>query len=223
MYVYRFLNKYDEVIYIGKSKDVMKRLKQHKHLSLVCYLETEKIQCTKLKNNDESSIYERYLINKISPKYNREYSNNSKFSFELPEIEWSDVDYKFKGSIEIIDIQEEWIECNDDIDFLGYYICSKLGNLTKSEDDTLRIILAGASLGILSLRLDESDTDDKVIYFLSVLKSLNYIDIKYKEGSKFPYIIFNNSAMLGENINMYNHLKSLSDEDKKLYLNKYKN
>lgn len=88
MYVYRFLNKNNEIIYIGKAKNLNFRIKNHKHLPKECYNEINKIEYIKLNNCDESSIYERYLINKINPKYNTQYNNESSFSFELPELKW---------------------------------------------------------------------------------------------------------------------------------------
>ena len=37
--VYRFINKENEIIYIGKSKNLEKRLKGHDHLPNKCYEE----------------------------------------------------------------------------------------------------------------------------------------------------------------------------------------
>lgn len=88
MYVYRFINSNNEIIYIGKAKDLKNRLNSHDHLPDTCYSEIDRIEYIVCLNTDESSIYERYLINKISPKYNTQYDNNSEFSFELPEKEW---------------------------------------------------------------------------------------------------------------------------------------
>lgn len=88
MYVYRFLNTNNEVIYIGRSKDLKNRISSHNHLSEDCYKEIDRIEYIKCLNDDESSIYERYYINILNPKYNSQYKNNSEFSFELPEKEW---------------------------------------------------------------------------------------------------------------------------------------
>ena len=88
MYVYKFLNHEGEIIYIGRTKDMNNRQTSHNHLSKQCYNETKQIQYIELCSYDEMCIYERYLINKIAPKYNTEFNNNSDFSFELPEKEW---------------------------------------------------------------------------------------------------------------------------------------
>ena len=56
MYVYRFLNDKDEIIYIGRSKNLDKRLYNHNHLPEECYKEIHKIEYVKLNNNDESSF-----------------------------------------------------------------------------------------------------------------------------------------------------------------------
>ena len=98
-YVYKFIDIDDRIIYIGKSKDIIQRLtKQHftwkSHLPKACYDETEKILYAEFGNMDEASIYERYLINKYCPEYNRQYNNKSAFSFGLPEVEWNTFAYR---------------------------------------------------------------------------------------------------------------------------------
>lgn len=92
MYVYKFINSNNEIIYIGKSKELIKRISNHIHLPKECYSETKQILCAKLNNVDEMSIYERYLINVYSPKYNKQYNNGSKFIFTLPQLEWEEFD-----------------------------------------------------------------------------------------------------------------------------------
>lgn len=88
MYVYKFLDKNNEIIYIGRSKNLDKRILSHTHLPENCYKATSSIEYIELKSNDESAIYERYLINKYMPMYNIQHKNNSEFSFELPDKEW---------------------------------------------------------------------------------------------------------------------------------------
>lgn len=93
-YVYKFIDKENNVLYIGKTNNLKNRMEEHfgstGHLDNQCYNSTDKILYIELNNEDEMSIYERYLINKISPIYNKKHNNNSKFSFELPELEWKE-------------------------------------------------------------------------------------------------------------------------------------
>lgn len=42
MYVYRFLNKNEEVIYVGQTKYLDLRIGSHNHLPKIAYKETEK-------------------------------------------------------------------------------------------------------------------------------------------------------------------------------------
>ena len=43
-YIYRFKNKNQEVIYIGKTIDLENRIKKHKHLENKCYEEVETVE-----------------------------------------------------------------------------------------------------------------------------------------------------------------------------------
>lgn len=112
MYVYRFLNKDGEIIYIGRSKDLKNRLNSHTHLSEECYNEIDRIEYIRCLNDDESSVYERYYINIINPKYNSQYKNSSEFSFELPEKEWKLYNKKIFNN-ETINITRDDFEITD--------------------------------------------------------------------------------------------------------------
>lgn len=95
MYVYEFINKNNEIIYIGKTVNLNIRMYQHfndGHLSKKCYNETCNIKYSECLNRDDMSIKERYLINKFCPKYNQQYNNNSKFNFSINDFDWKQLD-----------------------------------------------------------------------------------------------------------------------------------
>lgn len=75
--IYRFINYSNEIIYIGKAKDLKKRLKNHKHLSDECYSEIWKIEYCEFNSEYDMDFAERYFIPKVSPKYNTVLSNRS--------------------------------------------------------------------------------------------------------------------------------------------------
>lgn len=91
-YVYRFLNENKEVIYVGKAKNIDSRIKSHKHLPKECYSETKRIEYINCLSENESIIYEVYLISMYSPKYNTQHNKHSKFSFKLPCKIWNILD-----------------------------------------------------------------------------------------------------------------------------------
>lgn len=68
--VYRFLNKYNEIIYVGKAKNLKNRLSNHNHLPKECYKERDRIEFICLNNEFDMDLAERYFITKINPKYN---------------------------------------------------------------------------------------------------------------------------------------------------------
>ena len=77
--VYKFLNSEARIIYIGKSKNVHRRLfSQHfkkngvyGHLPEECYKSTCKIEIIKCKDHAQAVAMEQYLIDKYIPKYNK--------------------------------------------------------------------------------------------------------------------------------------------------------
>ena len=94
--VYRFINNEDEIIYIGKAKNLINRLNCHNHLSKKCYEERKRIDFISFETEEEMNIAERYFIAKIKPKYNIEFSkNNINFHIEsLDSALWKRYDLK---------------------------------------------------------------------------------------------------------------------------------
>lgn len=72
MYVYMFLNNEEEVIYVGKSKNLNNRLIQHFEYSKdIWKKEVEFIEIYEFEDGATMGIYEIYLIDKFKPKYNK--------------------------------------------------------------------------------------------------------------------------------------------------------
>ena len=64
-YVYRFLDKKKNVIYVGKTKhDLEIRFAHHSHLPNECYAMVHKIEFVLCKTESDMSIKEIYYINK---------------------------------------------------------------------------------------------------------------------------------------------------------------
>ena len=84
--VYKFINRYDEVIYIGKSKDLDKRMSNHNHLDDECYKEMAYITYTTFGTEHEMDFAERYYIQKENPKYNTMLSGR-RISFNCEELD----------------------------------------------------------------------------------------------------------------------------------------
>lgn len=93
-FVYMFLDIEDNVLYIGSSIHLVKRieqqhfLSQYGNLSEECILATHKILYHQGVSSDDMKIKERYLINKENPQYNVKLNNNSKFSFTIDIDDW---------------------------------------------------------------------------------------------------------------------------------------
>lgn len=102
--VYRFLNKDNEIIYIGKAADLKFRIACHIHLSKKCYEEISRIEYTSFDNEYEMDLAERYFIPKIKPKYNKNMisRNIGLVISEFENRQW----YEFKKGREHIEIEK---------------------------------------------------------------------------------------------------------------------
>lgn len=74
-YIYRFVNKDQKVIYVGKTNNLNKRYNQHfgkrGHLTKDCYNSVWKIEYIKVDSELNALLLETYYINKFRPKYNK--------------------------------------------------------------------------------------------------------------------------------------------------------
>lgn len=97
--VYRFVNKHDEVIYVGKTRSLPIRILGHmskgSHLPKSCYEELDRIEFIAMESTVLMDIKELYYINLYKPKYNTDHIANEP-SFELAcmgEDNWMDIKY----------------------------------------------------------------------------------------------------------------------------------
>jgi excinuclease UvrABC nuclease subunit len=58
--VYRFVNENNEIIYIGKAKDLRNRINTHNHLPKECYEERTRIEYTSFETETDMDFAERY-------------------------------------------------------------------------------------------------------------------------------------------------------------------
>ncbi len=74
MFVYRFVDKAGKVLYVGKTKNMKNRFKQHfgkaGHLPKECYDRVHAVEYFEAPNELVQSIYELMYINKYKPPYN---------------------------------------------------------------------------------------------------------------------------------------------------------
>ena len=72
MFVYVMYDKDDQVLYVGKTKDMYNRMSQHFGVCREDWKdEVYKMKVAKFNNEVDMSIAEIYFINKFRPKYNK--------------------------------------------------------------------------------------------------------------------------------------------------------
>lgn len=72
-FIYKFMGKNKQVIYVGRSENINQRLQNHfnnGHLPQSLYHQTENIYILKTESASEMALLELYYINKYKPKYN---------------------------------------------------------------------------------------------------------------------------------------------------------
>lgn len=73
--VYFFKNYDEEIIYIGKAKDLEQRMFSHNHLDIWCYMNISYIDYIEFETEFDTETMEKLWIAKYKPKFNKVYSN----------------------------------------------------------------------------------------------------------------------------------------------------
>ena len=90
-YTYRFIDKYGNVIYIGKTVNMDLRMQNHfnkGHLPKECYNAVCRIEYQKYKTESDSLIMETYYITKHSPRYNKLQQSRDSPTIQFEEGSW---------------------------------------------------------------------------------------------------------------------------------------
>lgn len=91
-FVYKFIGKNNEVLYVGQTIDVDRRMQEHK--GKIWDLEKDHIEYARCENMADMCLYEMYYINKLHAKYNDSLVYNVEPSFTLPELNFQIYDQK---------------------------------------------------------------------------------------------------------------------------------
>lgn len=87
-YVYRFLNKNKDIIYIGYTgNSLKKRIDLHfikGHLPQDCYSSISEIEYLQFNTNSDAIIVETYMINKYKPRYNKLNKKDDAVTLNIP-------------------------------------------------------------------------------------------------------------------------------------------
>lgn len=200
-YIYRFLDNNQNVLYIGKSVNVYKRINQHfggeGHLPEECYMNCSSIEIIEYENPLEMDIGEIFFINKYKPKYNTisKYDANYKLDITINE-DWKFLDFemnkikynylKFKeSSLKII--IDELKELKKEQMVLG----EKISNIEKTLEKY-------SNYNIIIPKLNEINKIDENEYkhFEQVLKNLYYMVLDENNDNKVYKKVSENNLMI---------------------------
>ena len=85
-YIYQFIDKDNNILYVGKTVNLSSRMSGHNHLPSDCYEKRKKILYAKVLTNSDMCLYERYYIDKLKPPYNTADLHDDKLTIQLPEL-----------------------------------------------------------------------------------------------------------------------------------------
>ncbi|BDR81035.1 DnaB-like helicase C-terminal domain-containing protein [Clostridium tetani] len=141
-YIYRFLDKNDDILYIGRTNDINRRLlKEHftslGHLPIECYKFIEKIQYAKFENESEDVAYEAILINKLRPKYNIQFKDCGNFNVVLPKFQWIDFELPYEYCLQYLKNRKDKVQSVKD------FIINQAENLSLDKPFDSQLIKTG--------------------------------------------------------------------------------
>ena len=88
--IYKMFNNDGDLIYIGQSLNITQRMSGHREKSSFAD-EVVFMQVSWMESETDMHIYEPYLINKLKPKYNKQFVTSDTTKIELPDLKWHDI------------------------------------------------------------------------------------------------------------------------------------
>lgn len=125
--VYYFYDKYDCIIYIGKSKSFRSRFSAHRSGSYF-FAHVVKARLFEIESEVDRDIYETYFINKYSPQYNR-----GKMWSKADLHDYQQELYDLEIEIDEIDSEIEML-LSDFEDYDGIDVCSCVEDIWEGTD-----------------------------------------------------------------------------------------
>lgn len=227
-YLYRFLDKEKNILYIGRTNDIARRiLKEHftpnTHLPSKCYLETECVEYAEFQNESEEVAYEAILINQIRPKYNTQFKDDAEFEISLPEIVWKPFVWEFENQLDMLKVyKRNQVSISDAIT-----ICHD--QLTKVADGTAMLSSFGSQgvdrqsvlMPCTTALIAACSGEYKTAYALQIAqlnaqfgKKVFYINLKETADEVVKRMIFSNCHI--DNVDAYRG--KLTDEQWQLIM-----
>ena len=221
--MYRFKDINDNIIYIGKTKNIYRRISQHfsdgGHLSQECYDSTVSVEFATLKSHIDMDIYEMYLIDKIRPKYNTE------FIYDEPKSEIKLEDLLFRPYDRIIRAEskrrhivsiKKFNSCAYDItndfrkyDKIRYSVITKEGKIVLTKRDFYIFKFIIENPGVTNSKISEYLFNNSIRscqHRLKKLKDINFISSHRKDILSEAQYFINT-----DNLNLYKKaIKSIS-------------
>ena len=115
-YIYFFYDSNDTLLYIGKTGNLINRLRCHfskSNLELEPWkqeVDKDKIVIYRCKSDTDLEVYETYFINKYKPKYNIEKVYNDFLTFEPPYLEPKSLKGEYEKAKEVVEFVKN---CNN--------------------------------------------------------------------------------------------------------------
>lgn len=198
-FVYKFLDYDNEIIYIGKTKNLKVRMKQHflrGHLPQECYQNVSRIFFCEINGQTNTEMMETYLINKYHPFYNEDknYAENidthKDKHLEQSEPNWSELYFDFyENDIILSNTPIPPVYCDRNLSDREKCIAILKQNLGRMKFEK----------GLYARYINYDELDDLLEYFSivhkEVLRNIDYensnVDEPITYEDSFEYVAFN--------------------------------
>ena len=164
--VYRHLNKNGEIIYIGKSKNLLSRQRNHRDNSS-WFDDIDKIEYINLSSKIEMDVAELYLINKYTPINNKKDNRADSISIVSINEDWNNFNIKELKRHVKKDNKKFEIEITDDM-FKKSELLIKMNitDLSLFQYETLEIIVFESQISHSNIvKIDISDILNRTTNF----------------------------------------------------------
>lgn len=194
-FIYKFINSSDEIIYIGKTNNLTRRIQHHSHLPEEAYEELYEIHYTTMNTVSDQHIMEIALINYYKPIYNQQDKKDDDLTIlknEINKLKWE----KYDEYEEVVNLTKNYNKitlCHKKISnnfFKDKHTAMELSALgllwymiAKANSDN-ELLVAGKPITNKQISKETKIGTGALTRYLSILSDLGYIEIKGASRSR---------------------------------------
>lgn len=212
-YVYRFKDKHEQIVYVGKTKNLKTRMRQHfsprGHLTEQQYASIETVEYVELPTKIDMDIKELYYINKWKPAYNTSNVNhNTASTIIADDDEWIIYSSKKKNSEYAL---------QDKISVLEKELATKIKMIRDIESENVQLRNSNIELTRQIENLDKALNQSREKRHIAIVNTLGNYEQDSDDYTDMTFVKVRDALRLAKHFSEYRFVSKITGKNTHIF------